>query len=456
MDGLDFDVPDSYRAQYYLQDIQKQAKVLKRHLASKSLPFKVQDAEGIIKSICASAAIEADALIAPIVAAEIHRAKQNNSLRGQTPSDRYESFFINHENASWSDHAKTLSKKYPDIFETLKICIENFFNNIIECLTRLENSGERIAEFLHINGRLNLTEILASGSDKHCNGRQVVFLMFQDGKRIVYKPRNLQTDLLLSDYIEALDLTGPYQPRLAKVVHSGPHYGWCEHISHTPCRAPGEIKDFHKNTGAILAILDSLNFTDGHHENFIACGPKLILIDCETILTNLSYYEGKIDPTKILFTGMLQEKEKEDAPQDNRVSGLHAESMELLYPLHPYILNERTDELAIHYRCIINQEKIENSPTGQTIRIKDYASEVMEGYSHTVRIIRNRSSKLKKNRFSARARDTATTTYPAHNVLLPTAAKNEPPQHFHRAPRKRRRCLSRRCHAPLHGQHRRL
>src|SRR5690606_33995092 len=59
--------------------------------------------------------------------------------------------------------------------------------------------------------------------------------------------------------------------------------------------------------------------------------------------------------------------------------------------------------LAIHYRCIINQEKIENSPTGQTIRIKDYASEVMEGYSHTVRIIRNRSSKLKKS-VSAHAR----------------------------------------------------
>ena len=56
---------------------------------------------------------------------------------------------------------------------------------------------------------------------------------------------------------------------------------WAKHI---PCRDETELASFYFNAGRILAVLHLLGCTDCHHENLIASGDQLILIDTETLL----------------------------------------------------------------------------------------------------------------------------------------------------------------------------
>ena len=55
-------------------------------------------------------------------------------------------------------------------------------------------------------------------------------------------------------------------------------------MEHRLCRGEDELKLFYRNAGRLTAVLHLLGCTDCHHENLIACGDQLLLIDTETLL----------------------------------------------------------------------------------------------------------------------------------------------------------------------------
>jgi lantibiotic modifying enzyme len=56
-----------------------------------------------------------------------------------------------------------------------------------------------------------------------------------------------------------------------------------EWVPHKVCTGDTELRSFYCNAGRITAILYLLGCTDCHHENLIACGDQLLLIDAETL-----------------------------------------------------------------------------------------------------------------------------------------------------------------------------
>ncbi|WP_413252681.1 type 2 lanthipeptide synthetase LanM family protein [Streptomyces anulatus] len=60
-------------------------------------------------------------------------------------------------------------------------------------------------------------------------------------------------------------------------------YGWAEFVEERPCSTAAETRQFYRRQGALLALLHTLDGTDLHHENLIACGPHPVLVDVETL-----------------------------------------------------------------------------------------------------------------------------------------------------------------------------
>lgn len=121
-------------------------------------------------------------------------------------------------------------------------------------------------------------------SDPHNGGRSVRIIVFEDGTRIVYKPKDLRVDAALHALIDRLNRAAPPLEMRAVRTLSRDGYGWSEFIEHTACADRRGFDLYFRRAGAWLALFYCLAASDMHHENIIAAGEHPVPIDTETIL----------------------------------------------------------------------------------------------------------------------------------------------------------------------------
>ncbi len=139
-------------------------------------------------------------------------------------------------------------------------------------------------EILHTGVGTRVAKIEGEISDPHNGGRSVRIVSFEDGSRLVYKPKDLRVDAAWHALVERLNQA---EPALAlKAVRAIPRdgYGWTEFIAHSGCANEQGCKRFFRRAGAWLALLHCFAAADMHQENMIACGDHPVPIDLETIL----------------------------------------------------------------------------------------------------------------------------------------------------------------------------
>ena len=128
-------------------------------------------------------------------------------------------------------------------------------------------------------------------SDFHRGGHSVAVLHFKESdhkeetpKRVVYKPKDMNVDSVYQRLLGIINQQiGENIFRVLKILpRQG--FGFMEFVEHRPCVNDQELTNFYKNAGRLMAVLHILGCTDCHHENLIACGEQLILIDTETLL----------------------------------------------------------------------------------------------------------------------------------------------------------------------------
>lgn len=247
-------------------------------------------------------------------------------------------------------------------------------------LNRLLEDYSEICSTFAINEPLK--KISGNLSDRH-GGGSVLELSFLDGRKIIYKPRSAINDIFLAEYIDLLNLDKAYEMHIPQVIDKK-KYSWCEFIEYTVCDKKSDLKDFYRNCGAVLAVLDSLNYTDGHNENFICAAPFWYLIDSETILTNLSYFSDKVDFFYGLeFTGIVQKIKNNELP----ISALQYNDQIAYMPVTPYVENDCTENICLHYKTFRYIEKTKCYPKYQKIDIKKYISFIQDGMRHTYNCI---------------------------------------------------------------------
>ena len=129
-----------------------------------------------------------------------------------------------------------------------------------------------------------VSEIKASLSDPHNQGRTVILLTWESGLKLVYKPKDLGLEVAWNQFLDWCN----HQSQLLELkviqVLNQQDYGWVEYVEHQPCTDEAAVERFYRRAGMLLSLIYALRGTDCHQENLIASGEHLVLIDTETLL----------------------------------------------------------------------------------------------------------------------------------------------------------------------------
>jgi type 2 lantibiotic biosynthesis protein LanM len=121
-------------------------------------------------------------------------------------------------------------------------------------------------------------------SDPHNGGHSVAIVRFEDGSRVVYKPKDLRIDAGWHDLVERLNRAGAPVALKAMRALARSGYGWTEFIDHTAGTDQEGCRRFFRHSGAYLALFHCFAATDMHQENMIAAADDPVPIDLEMIL----------------------------------------------------------------------------------------------------------------------------------------------------------------------------
>jgi type 2 lantibiotic biosynthesis protein LanM len=143
-------------------------------------------------------------------------------------------------------------------------------------------------------------------SDPHNNGHAVKIISFENGARVVYKPKDLRLDAAWHALIERLNGSSPPLELKAARALARSDYGWAEFIDHTGCADRDGYARFFRRAGAWLALLHGFVATDMHQENMIAHGEHPVPIDLETILQAAADEHKAQDPEGAAFDAAME------------------------------------------------------------------------------------------------------------------------------------------------------
>jgi type 2 lantibiotic biosynthesis protein LanM len=180
---------------------------------------------------------------------------------------------------------RSLFEEKPVLLRLIATLTRQWIDSSREFASRLDADLETLRrDFLQSETDARVARIDGGVSDRHNGGRSVLIVTFEDGARIVYKPKDLRLDVAWHDLIARLNGSAPPLELRAVRAIARKNYGWTEFIDHTGCADPTGPERFFRRAGAWLALFHCFVATDMHQENIIAAGDHPVPIDLETIL----------------------------------------------------------------------------------------------------------------------------------------------------------------------------
>lgn len=219
-------------------------------------------------------------------------------------------------------------------------------------------------------------------SDPHERGETVAIIEFNNGKKLVYKPKSVLSEKGVSNFIEWFNKrSGDISLKSVDVIDKG-GYGWENFIRHYPCESDEDVSVFYKKAGSYAALFYILRGMDYHYDNLIASGKDPVFIDHEMLFypvfihsenkeavnKSLSeiqsgYYES------VLNTRMFPIKER-------RVNGVVADVSAIGY------FSEKKDNL--HMPFSEGKQKI----------AREYMDDIFEGFSFAYKLFMKNKDEL--------------------------------------------------------------
>jgi type 2 lantibiotic biosynthesis protein LanM len=177
-----------------------------------------------------------------------------------------------------------LFSRYPVLARLVATALTHWLAEMEAFLSRLQNDAPEIARrFFHVVALSPVQSIRSSLSDPHRKGKTVKVVIFEDGRKIVYKPKSLAIDAAWQNLASWLRQRDSFLDVRAPAVWDCGDYGWIEFIEHLPCKTVEEARRFYRRAGILTCLFYVLNGTDFHKENLIASGAYPVPIDLETI-----------------------------------------------------------------------------------------------------------------------------------------------------------------------------
>ncbi|OAF17402.1 hypothetical protein AXW67_09460 [Bradyrhizobium neotropicale] len=139
-------------------------------------------------------------------------------------------------------------------------------------------------DILHSGAGSQVVQIEGDLSDPHNSGHSVLIVRFEEGSRVVYKPKDLRLDAAWHTLVQRLNRGGaPVELKPVQAI-ARDGYGWTQFIDHSGCTDDKGCQRFFRRAGAWLALFHCFAGSDMHQENMIAAGEHPVPIDLEMIL----------------------------------------------------------------------------------------------------------------------------------------------------------------------------
>ncbi|MBW4508058.1 MAG: type 2 lantipeptide synthetase LanM family protein [Scytonematopsis contorta HA4267-MV1] len=210
-----------------------------------------------------------------------------------TPNKTYYQEFVQ---KLLKDGLLSFFQKYPVLGRLIATRIDFWVEATAEFLQYLKADKSEIEQaFIHSQSNVDrvsqsqielgkVVEIKSNLSDLHKGGRCVIALTFESGLKLVYKPRNLSLEVAFNELLEWCNQQDVLLHFKILKVLNRPTYGWVEYVEQQPCENEAAARRFYQRAGMLLCLLYTLGGNDCHHENLIASGEHLVLIDMETLM----------------------------------------------------------------------------------------------------------------------------------------------------------------------------
>ncbi|MBK8257189.1 MAG: type 2 lantipeptide synthetase LanM family protein [Polyangiaceae bacterium] len=322
---------------------------------------------------------------------EMHVARLQGLLAGDTPEERFQSFLARVNNP---DGMIALFREYPVLARSLWTCVEQCVAAGLEFFERFVADWETVRPlFFGATDPGKLVFLEPGMGDPHRGGRSVALLRFANGMRLVYKPKSLAVDVHFQELLAWLNdrgLTPALRP--IRVLDRGT-YGFIEFVEGKTCNSPEEVQRFYRRQGVLVLLAYVLGATDFHYENVIAAGEHPVLIDLETLLQPYPVKRTDLTTTSlhrmVLRSGLLPHWGGAGlgfAGLD--ISGIGTRPGQKTVVAMPTWEGAGTDELTFS-RGFGELHEGNNRATlrGQHIDVLDYTHDIVSGFSDAYQLI---------------------------------------------------------------------
>lgn len=185
----------------------------------------------------------------------------------------------------------------PVLLRLIAVLTRQWIDSTTTFCERLSSDEIAVRELARTPAHSDIVSVTGGLSDRHHGGHSVLALQFGDGRKVLYKPKDVRVDAAWHCLVRRLNSSGaPIDLRAAEIL-SRQGYGWSEFVEHTGCRDTSSHGMYFRRAGALLALLHCFAASDMHHENIIASGEQPVPIDLEAILQDR---EQNVDATSPL------------------------------------------------------------------------------------------------------------------------------------------------------------
>jgi type 2 lantibiotic biosynthesis protein LanM len=365
--------------------------VLELQSSTAHLPFD----PGTIEILCCTRLLGLlRLLVTRVMVLELHIARLQGKLQGETPARRFDFFF---QQLMQPAQALALFADYPLLARQVSERTQGWLCCELELLERLCSDWDEIRQTFAAAGDPGiLIQIREGEGDTHNGGRSVATLTWSSGLRLVYKPRAQTIDLRYQELLAWLNSQG-CQPafRLPRLLDKG-QYGWCEYIAEDTCSSPAQIEHFYRRLGGHMALLYILEATDMHAQNLIAAGEHPMLIDLEALLhPRFPISDLPPDPVQalldhsVLRIGLLPQRLFANQEQTGvDLSGLSARNGQLTPDRIAQLQAAGTDQMHIT-KAYIELEQGNHRPTlcAQEVDVLAQRNNLIAGFTTVYRLL---------------------------------------------------------------------
>lgn len=367
--------------------------------------FKRIVGKDIKKSFVEHFAVTALGIAQKPIILELNIDREKGELLGESKEDRFKSFI-----ASYSSNSKLLSfyNKYIVLTRLLTDISLNYIKNAETLLRRIDENEVLLSSKFGITDFV-LEKVNMGQGDTHGRGNTVTEIVFKDGTKIIYKPKNVKIHKV---YKEFVDIFNKKENILEMQVTEALHlddYTFEEFIEYKGCNNEIEVKDYYRRFGQLMGILYFLNGTDMHMENLISLGNQPIVVDLETLFQqplafDIGDYPIMKDVRKVMFgnvtsTMLLPVKHASGREDDFGIdlSALDGKASKLSRKVLQ-LVNVGTDEMMYDFKEVSSSDSNNipflNEPINKVYFI-DFTDEILTGFRNVaLEVMRNKDEFL--------------------------------------------------------------